>query len=335
LKKILIIQTAFIGDVILATSMLETIRARAKEEISFDILVRKGNEALLVQHPYINQVLIWNKKENKYKNLFALSKQIRQTQYDIVYNLQRFASTGFLTGRSKAKLKIGFKENPFSWMFDRKIKHELDNGKHEIERNAMLLQVDNKADDFKVMPPKLYPTPANSIKVEGIIGEQTHFLVMAPASVWYTKQLPREKWIELIDLQQSNRPIYLIGAPSDQEFIQGIIEASKSEHTINMAGELNLLESAALIARADRTYVNDSAPLHLASAVNAPVTAFFCSTVPSFGFGPVSIDAVVVEVKETLDCRPCGLHGHQKCPKGHFDCGYKIDLNSINSYPVK
>ena len=123
---------------------------------------------------------------------------------------------------------------------------------------------------------------------------------MAPASVWYTKQLPREKWIELIDLQQSNRPIYLIGAPSDQEFIQGIIEASKSEHTINMAGELNLLESVALIARADRTYVNDSAPLHLASAVNAPVTAFFCSTVPSFGTFSHSYKMPSTELKVVL-----------------------------------
>ena len=116
MKKILIIQTAFIGDVILATSMLETIRAQSKGEISIDILLRKGNEDLLKQHPYLNQVLIWNKKENKYKNLWALSKQIRQAKYDIVYNLQRFASTGFLTAWSKAKLKVGFKENPFSWM---------------------------------------------------------------------------------------------------------------------------------------------------------------------------------------------------------------------------
>ncbi len=309
--------------------MVETIHAQYGNDVSLDILVRKGNEGLLKDHPYLNEVIVWNKKEGKYKNLWALSRRIKKTRYDVVYNLQRFASTGLLTGLSKAKLKIGFKGNPFSKLFDFAIVHDIGSGKHEIERNAALLKADDSVAEFEVLPPKLYPTPATTKKVNEIVAEKGSFLVMAPASVWFTKQLPREKWIELIRMQKNNHTIYLIGAPSDQEFLQGIMDESKSNKVVNMAGQLNLLESAALIARADRTFVNDSAPLHLASAVNAPVTAFFCSTVPSFGFGPVSSDAVIVEVKEKLNCRPCGLHGHKKCPKGHFDCGYKIDLNKI------
>jgi ADP-heptose:LPS heptosyltransferase len=329
LKKILIIQTAFIGDVILATSMIETIRVQYGEEVSLDVLVRKGNEGLLDSHPYINAVLIWNKKVNKYKNLWAISKQIRKVNYDIVYNLQRFASTGFLTGRSKAKLKVGFNANPFSWLFDHKVEHDLEGSLHEIDRNAALLKVGVNGKEFKTEPPKLYPTPANSVKVDGIVANKRNVLVMAPASVWFTKQLPREKWIELIRLKVAKYTIYLIGGATDEVFLQDMINEIESNQVINMAGQLNLLESAALIARADRTYVNDSAPLHLASAVNAPVTAFFCSTTPSFGFGPLSTDAEIIEIKETLNCRPCGLHGHKNCPKGHFDCGYKIDVKSI------
>ncbi len=309
--------------------MVETIHAHYGDEVALDMLVRKGNEALLKEHPYLNEVIVWNKKEGKYKNLWKLSRQIKKTRYDVVYNLQRFASTGLLTGLSKAKLKIGFKGNPFSRLFDFAIVHDIGSGKHEIERNAALLKADNSVTEFEVLPPKLYPTPANIKKVNEIVAERGSFLVMAPASVWFTKQLPREKWIELIRMQADNHTIFLIGAPTDQDFLQGIIDESKSGTVVNMAGQLNLLESAALIAKADRTFVNDSAPLHLASAVNAPVTAFFCSTVPSFGFGPVSSDAAIVEVQEKLNCRPCGLHGHKKCPKGHFDCGYKIDLNKI------
>jgi heptosyltransferase-2 len=67
-------------------------------------------------------------------------------------------------------------------------------------------------------------------------------------------------------------------------------------------------------------YVNDSAPLHFASAVNAPVTAVFCSTVPAFGFGPLSDVSFVVETDIPLSCRPCGLHGYKACPLGHFNC---------------
>ncbi|NOQ70731.1 MAG: glycosyltransferase family 9 protein [Crocinitomix sp.] len=309
--------------------MVETIRVQYGNEVSLDVLVRKGNESLLENHPYINAVLVWDKKTHKYKNLLALSKQIRNANYDIVYNLQRFASTGFLTVRSKAKLKVGFKSNPFSRLFDHKVEHDVGGGLHEIDRNAALLKVASTGQELKTEPPKLYPTPANSLKVDKIVANKRHILVMAPASVWFTKQLPREKWIELIQLQEAKFTIYLIGAPADEEYLQGIIDESQSDHIINMAGQLNLLDSAALIARADRTYVNDSAPLHLASAVNAPVTAFFCSTVPSFGFGPVSSDAQIIEVKEELNCRPCGLHGHKACPQGHFDCGYKIDVKAL------
>ena len=71
-------------------------------------------------------------------------------------------------------------------------------------------------------------------------------------------------------------------------------------------------------------YTNDSAPLHFATAMNAPLTAVFCSTVPAFGFGPLRDQARVVEVQERLACRPCGLHGHKACPEGHFACAMKI-----------
>jgi heptosyltransferase-2 len=104
LKKILIIQTAFIGDVILATSLIETLQKHAIEPCLIDILVRKGNETLLVNHPLINEVIVWNKKEKKYKNLFSVIKKLRKTNYAYVYNLQRYASTGFITWFIKADL---------------------------------------------------------------------------------------------------------------------------------------------------------------------------------------------------------------------------------------
>jgi heptosyltransferase-2 len=88
----------------------------------------------------------------------------------------------------------------------------------------------------------------------------------------------------------------------------------------NLAGTLSFLQSAALMAGAEMNYVNDSAPLHMASAMNAPTTAVFCSTVGSFGFTPLADVQRVVETNHSLPCRPCGLHGHQACPQGHFRC---------------
>ena len=98
---------------------------------------------------------------------------------------------------------------------------------------------------------------------------------------------------------------------------------------MELAGQLSFLQSAALMEQASMNYVNDSAPMHFASAVNAPVTAVYCSTIPAFGFGPLSDEKFIVEIKEPLDCRPCGLHGYRACPRGHFNCAYKIEDSQL------
>src|SRR5690606_19138085 len=117
---------------------------------------------------------------------------------------------------------------------------------------------------------------------------------------------------------------------SDKTYLQELADASESSKVHNLAGELDLLESAALISLAQMTHVNDSAPLHLASAMNAPVTAYFCSTVPEFGFGPLSETHKIVQTSEALSCRPCGLHGKKSCPEGHFKCGTGIKVTLID-----
>lgn len=95
-----------------------------------------------------------------------------------------------------------------------------------------------------------------------------------------------------------------------------------------VAGKLSFLQSAALISKARITYANDSAPLHIASAMNAPVAAVFCSTTPEFGFGPLSDRSFILETDEKLACRPCGVHGKKECPLGHFKCS-EIDIHKM------
>ena len=96
MQRILVIQTAFIGDVVLATGLLEKLHQHYPDA-ALDILVRKGNESLFDGHPFLHEVLIWNKKSAKYRHLFQLLKTIRQNRYDIVINVQRYFATGFLT----------------------------------------------------------------------------------------------------------------------------------------------------------------------------------------------------------------------------------------------
>jgi heptosyltransferase-2 len=155
MQKILVIQTAFIGDVVLATALLESLHAQYPLAV-MDVLVRQGNESLLNAHPFIHEVIVWNKKKQKYIHWLKILFQIRKANYDAVVNVQRFAATGLCTALSKAKFKIGFNKNPFSFLFTHSIKHlEIEAGMHEINRNHQLIQIWGP---IVLVPPKLYPT---------------------------------------------------------------------------------------------------------------------------------------------------------------------------------
>jgi heptosyltransferase-2 len=324
MKKILVIQTAFIGDVVLATSLIENLHQQFPE-VKIDILVRKGNESLFQSHPFLNQVLVWDKKNNKYQNWVGLLFKIRSRQYDVVLNAQRFAATGAWTAFSKAKIKIGFDKNPFSFLFTHSVLHQFsEKGQHEIDRNHQLL---SSLFVTKVAMPKLYPTAADEIAVSSY--QQLPYLCIAPASVWFTKQFSIEKWVDLINELPFKGPIYLIGGPDDKLLCDQILQKINRKSVVNLAGRLSFLASAALQKKAVLNYVNDSAPMHFASAVNAPVVAVYCSTLPNFGFGPLSDGSFIVQTNEALACRPCGIHGKKQCPLKHFDCAKTIKMDQL------
>ncbi len=324
-KKVLIIQTASLGDVILATPLVEKIHANFPEA-QIDFVMREGFENLLRGHPHIRAILSWNKNESKYHNLYHILEYIRGEKYDLVINLQRFLSTGILTAFSGAATKAGFRKNPLSFMFSHAIKHRI--GKkydhvHEIDRNLSLLDF---LGDSKRYLPRLYPGKTAGAKTSQY--KTRNYITVAPASIWYTKQFPAEKWKAFLNKIPEDYNIYLMGSEKDRKLSEKILKETHHPSVLNLCGKLTLLESASLIADAQMNYANDSAAQHLASAMNAPVTTVYCSTVPAFGFGPLSDNSAVIETNEELDCRPCGLHGYQKCPKGHFKCA-DIDIEKL------
>lgn len=317
LKKILVIQTAFIGDVILATGVIEKFH-RQFPNAGIDIVVRKGNESLLKNHPFIGHVYVWDKK-NKWSGLYQIIREVRVQKYDLAVNLQRFTASAILTILSGAKQTAGFRSNFLSVFFNHSVKHRIGDfnnpGQHEIERNQVLI---SKYAPGNAARPVLYPPETEA----SLMSEK--FITISPASVWYTKQTPEQVWIDLINGIQ-NYKIYLLGAPGDRDLCERIRTASNNSRVESMAGRMSLLQSAALMKHAAMNYTNDSAPMHLASAVNAPVTAVYCSTIPEFGFGPLSDRSFIVQHKTKLTCKPCGIHGHRECPEMHFNCG-KIDV---------
>lgn len=327
-NRILVIQTAFIGDVILSTALLESLY-RQFPQAQLDVMVRRGNEGLFEHHPYIQNVLVWDKKAGKYKSLLQLAKSIRNTKYDLLINLQRYATTGILTLLSGAKVKVGFDKNPFSFGFSRKVTHAFEQGLHEVERNHQL--IDNWVKS-PVSRPRLYPSENDYYSIKKF--QHQPYICIAPASVWFTKQYLLQGWVQLINQLPADYQILITGGKGDSlladELLNNLNEIQRVR-VKNICGELTLLQAAALMQGAKMNYVNDSAPMHLCSAVNAPVCAVYCSTIPGFGYGPLSDKSFVVETQEPLSCRPCGLHGHKVCPEKHFKCAIGILTSQLTA----
>ncbi|MDP1845108.1 MAG: glycosyltransferase family 9 protein [Sediminibacterium sp.] len=332
MRRILVIQTAFIGDVVLATALLESLHLAFPNAL-IDIVVRKGNESLFDGHPFIHEVFIWNKQKHKYFELFKLIFTIRKLKYQVVINLQRYAATGLLTACSNAEISIGFDKNPFQSFFSVVVKHQMGadgKGIHETARNHQLLQ---SLTQMELAKPALYPSMQDDSSM--LKWKQKKYICIAPSSVWFTKQMPVIKWIEFLNELPNNIQVLVLGAPSDLNLCAQIINDTTNKNCINLAGKCSFLQSASLMRDAVMNYVNDSAPMHFCSAVNAPVTAIYCSTIPAFGYGPLSSTSHIVENQQSLSCKPCGLHGKKACPLGHFNCGMGIQVSQlINTLPA-
>lgn len=332
MQKFLIIQTAFIGDVVLATAVIEKLHKYFPDD-QIDFLVRKGNETLLANNPYLHEVLVWDKKNNKTKNLFLLLKKIRKTKYDKIINLQRYFSTGLLTAFSGAKETIGFDKNPLGFLFNKKVKHRFSiaHPVHETERNNDLIK--DFTDNIPAKP-KLYPSLSDIESIRQYTSQV--FITITPSSVWFTKKYPAEKWLDFINNIPDKYKIYLLGGKDNFDEADTLRTSSGNKNIVTLAGKLSYLESTALMQFAKMNYVNDSAPLHFASSVNAPVTAVFCSTIPAFGYSPLSDKSFIAETDVPLDCRPCSIHGRTACPLGHFKCAYTIETQKLlNAITVK
>lgn len=295
--------------------------------------MRKGNAAIYTEHPFLDRTIEWDKSAGKYRSLFRLIRQTRKEKYELVVNLHRFASSGLITALSGAKTTVGFDKNPLAFAFTRRERHHIgasDDGtfQHEIERNYSLIAplCANQACRPRLYPERVTPTSAAS-EINSFAAEQA-YICIAPASVWQTKAWPQSQWVQLINACTNYR-IFILGAPSDALLAEAIRGEADHTNIVNACGKLSLLESASLMKGAQMNFVNDSAPLHLCTAVDAPVTAIFCSTLPSFGFGPLPPHGHAVEIREQLTCRPCGLHGRKACPLKHFNCAHQILLADV------
>ncbi len=314
------------GDVILASPLIECL-SNEYPNAKIDFLMKYGYEGIYRRHPKLHHVIVWDKSEKKYQRLWELIKIIREKKYDAIINLQRFASSGLITALSGSKIRIGFNKNPLSIFYTKSVKHEIGKGEgnpHETARNLKLIESISSCKDAKM---QLYPLQEDYAKVSQY--KTSAYITVAPASLWFTKQYPVIKWIDFASKLDKDIRIIFLGSAKEKQLCNTIIDKSEHKNSLNLAGSLNLLQSAALMKDAMMNYVNDSAPMHLASAMDANTAVIYCSTVPQFGFGPLAKNSTIIETKKKLNCKPCGLHGFNTCPKKHFDCATTIETEQL------
>jgi heptosyltransferase-2 len=328
--KILIIQTAFLGDVILALPMVQTLK-NVYDSSEIDFLCIPSAQNVLQNNTYIRNVIVYDKYYSGIKGFHEIVHMIRDNKYDIILCPHRSFRSAMITYFSGAKIRIGFDKNAFSFLLTSKVQYETN--EHEIKRDLSLVKAipGIKIPDEKMeLKPKLFPAQKDFDLIANLINSKnlTNLITLSPCSKWFTKQLTEEKSISIInELISKGFTAALIGGNDDIIYCYEVEKAVKSRNLLNFCGELTPLQSYILISKAKAHITVDSAAAHLAAATDTPVIEIYGSTIPAFGFYPLTSKHVIIE-NENLDCRPCTDHGRIECPLKHFKC--IEDLSAVN-----
>ncbi|MCZ8342981.1 MAG: lipopolysaccharide heptosyltransferase II [Leptospira sp.] len=342
-EKILIIQTAFLGDLILSTSFFRAVHLHHPNS-EIHILVNSGTESILENNPDIHRIWVLDKKKIKV-NIFAFfsyANQLKRENFDIVYSPHFSFRSTFLSFLTGAPVRVGYRESGFSFLHTKKVSRPKQ-GPHEVEKLFSLLLDSEEFPSGRDRRPFLYPKQEEEVSVEmarkRLLPNDEGYIILAPSSLWETKRLPEEKFVSIITqiLRKRRETVVLIGSKQDLVIESNINRLLKIEplqmrdrsRIISIIGKTNLRELMVWISGAKGMVSNDSSPIHFASAFNIPTVMIYGATIPAFGYGSLSTKHKFMEV-DSLTCRPCGIHGGRECPETHFRC--MLDQNTVKIY---
>lgn len=330
-RRVVVIHTAFIGDVVLALPMVQQI-ATAFPGVHLTFVAIPAAAGLLRNHPAVAEILAYDKRgtERGMSGVMALAARLRAGRYDTAVVPHRSLRSALLAWWGRIPQRIGFSTSSGRFLFTDVVRY--DPAAHETRRNADLLVPLGIAPIVQELP-RLYPGTGEMQRVNLLLDEiraddpgvnERRLVALAPGSVWATKRWPAASYAALArQIEQNGGSVIVVGGEADRELCASILAEAGVHAARQCAGRLTLLESAELIRRCRVIVSNDSAPAHLATAVGTPVVAIFGATVPRFGFGPQGPADVVVETTG-LSCRPCGIHGGDRCPIKTFVCMERI-----------
>jgi heptosyltransferase II len=322
----LVIQTSFLGDVVLTTPLLTFLATFGP----VDVVTTPAGSALLEQHPAVRRVIRYDKRgaQRGWVGLRALAASLQHEQYAAAYLAQGSWRSAALAWMARIPRRVGFNTSAGRLLYTEQVVHRSD--WHHTERLYRLA-----ADDPHVAPPapSLFPRDADRAAASALLATAPFnvaagvpYICLAPGSVWATKRWP--DFAALVAELPREYGVVVVGGADDTSLAAAIVGAAPTR-VLDATGTLSLLASAALIGRAAGVITNDSLPQHIASAMGTPTVTIYGPTLPAFGFGPLAPRHAIVEHPPTLDCRPCSAHGPQRCPRGHFRCMREITATSV------
>lgn len=332
-QKILIIRTSAIGDVIMASPLINSL-SKTYPNAQLYWLVEPHLMGLVKDHPDIAGVIPFNK--GQWKNLaksfqwFELLKtwwqfvrNIRQHKFELVIDVQGLLKTGIWAGLSGAKRRVGFvSKEPTKWFFTEQITKPLNDPEisSEYKKMAAYLGCDtarffmdlrvNQA-DVAVVKSLLARHP--NCQVQPSSNQARSFIVIAPFTTRAQKHWPFTHWQSLLRLivQRYDCPVFIVGGPGDKAQAERLVQ----DHTmvINTCGQLSLMQSVELINQAYALVGVDTGMTHAGLAKQTPTIALFGSTRPYLQTN--------VDVSDVLYLnKPCAPCKRKPSCDGAFHC---------------
>jgi heptosyltransferase-2 len=314
---VLVVQTSFLGDVVLTTPLLSALRHRLAPR-RLAVLVRPDAVELVTGHPDVDQVLVDDKRgrDRGLGGLVRMARRLHRERFDLVVSPHRSLRTALLLAAARIPRRVGFRESRGALLYHERVAR--DRGRHDVERNLALVA---PFGGCAGTPPRLHvPVMADAAaRAAALLPPGGGPLVgVAPGSVWATKRWSPEGFAAVIaGLAADGARCVLLGTADELGLAEHIRGLGGGQATV-LAGRTDPATLVAVVDRLSLLVANDSAPMHIACARGVPVVAVFCATTPALGYGPYGPHATVLQAP--LDCRPCARHGGRRCPRGTEDC---------------
>ena len=306
--KILVIKIGAVGDVVLVVPSLRAIRERfPKAHIA--VLVGVDSRYILQNCPYIDELIVYNGPfiRKSLSNFKKLGRTLRKSGFDIVVDFQNNRRSHLLGFLSASPKRFGYRNKKWGILLNYGIK-DINAGLTPVEhqfRVLNLLGISLKNDSLELWPKEEdYRFIDEFLSGQWLVASQPLVGINIGGSArWRTKRWPKDKLLQLCKKLADNKMrVVLTGAKHDRELARDIVALVGSK-PINAVGRTSLNQLAALIKRCSVFISLDSAPMHIAAAVGAPIVAIFGPTDPKRHVPPAEKHVVVI--KKDLKCSPC------------------------------